>query len=245
MPDGIVIEAGPNGLPVAAFGPVPIRVVVAEDNVLLRDGIARLVGSRGDLELAGTASDLPTLLDLIERERPDVVVTDIRMPPSNTDEGIQAAETFRRTHPEIGVVVLSQYDEPEYALKLLAQGAAGRAYLLKDRLFDAGDLVKAIREVAAGRSVIDSQVVEGLVASRNRFATSPLRQLSPRELDVLYQMAEGKNNDAIAGALFLSVGVVEKHINAIFSKLGLGDEPDLHRRVKAVLIYLSNGARAR
>ncbi len=222
-----------------------VRVVLAEDSYLMREGVRRLLESDPGISVVGTAHDLDSLLAEVEAHTPDVVVTDIRMPPSNTDEGIQAAEAFRRTHPELGLVVLSQYDEPEYALKLLAQGAAGRAYLLKDRLFDAADLVNAIREVAAGRSVIDSQVVEGLVASRNRFETSPLRQLSPRELDVLFQMAEGKNNDAIAGALFLSVGVVEKHINAIFSKLGLGDEPDLHRRVKAVLIYLSNGARAR
>jgi DNA-binding NarL/FixJ family response regulator len=222
-----------------------VKVVLAEDSYLMREGVRRLLESDPGISLAGTAHDLDSLLTVVGIHSPDVVVTDIRMPPTNTDEGIQAAEGFRSTHPALGVVVLSQYDEPEYALKLLAQGAAGRAYLLKDRLFGAADLVNAVREVAAGRSVIDPQVVEGLVSSRNRFESSPLRQLSQRELDVLFQMAEGKNNEAIAGALFLSVGVVEKHINAIFSKLGLGDEPDLHRRVKAVLIYLSNGARAR
>lgn len=222
-----------------------VTVVLAEDSYLMRQGVSRLLETHGEIRLLATSADLESLLRAVEEHSPDVVVTDIRMPPTNTDEGIQAAERFRDSHPRLGVVVLSQYDEPEYALKLLARGASGRAYLLKDRLFDAGDLLHAIREVASGRSVIDPQVVEGLVTSRTRFETSPLRQLSPRELDVLFQMAEGKNNDAIAAALHLSVGVVEKHINAIFSKLGLGEESDVHRRVKAVLIYLSNGTGAR
>ncbi|HEX6350817.1 MAG TPA: response regulator transcription factor [Candidatus Dormibacteraeota bacterium] len=222
-----------------------IRVVLAEDSYLMREGVSKLLESDAEVEVAGLAADLPALLAEVERSRPDAVVTDIRMPPSNTDEGIQAAEGFRASRPELGVVVLSQYDEPEYALKLLSKGAAGRAYLLKDRLFDARDLLTALREVVAGRSYIDPKVVEGLVAARNRFDTSPLRQLSARELDVLCQMAEGKNNEAIAAALFLSVGVIEKHINAIFSKLDLGLEPDVHRRVKAVLIYLSDASRVR
>jgi DNA-binding NarL/FixJ family response regulator len=218
-----------------------ITVVLAEDSYLMREGVSRLLDTDPEIDLVATGADLEELLRAVDERSPDVVVTDIRMPPTHTDEGIQAARAFRVTHPQMGVVLLSQYDEPEYAVKLLAQGASGRAYLLKDRLFDAGDLVHAIREVAAGRSVIDAQVVEGLVVARNRFDTSPLRRLSPRELDVLSQMTEGKNNEAIAGALRLSVGVVEKHINSIFAKLHLGAEPDVHRRVKAVLIYLSNG----
>ena len=218
------------------------RVVLGEDNYLMREGVSRLLESDPGIELLATADDLDSLMAAVTVHKPDVVLTDIRMPPTNSDEGIQAAEALRTTHPNIGVVVLSQYDEAEYALKLLSQGASGRAYLLKNRLFDARELVHAIREVAAGRSVIDPKVVEGLVSARNRFETSPLRPLSPRELAVLCQMAEGKNNEAIAGALFLSVGVVEKHINSIFSKLGLGDEPNVHRRVKAVLMYLSNGS---
>ena len=221
-------------------GVVTVTVVLAEDSYLMREGVSRLLESDQGIELVATGADLESLLEAVEAHSPNVVVTDIRMPPTSTDEGIQAAEAFRDSHPGLGVVVLSQYDEPEYALKLLARGAAGRAYLLKDRLINAGDLLHAIREVAAGRSVIDPQVVEGLVVSRNRFETSPLRQLSPREIDVLFHMAEGKNNEAIANALSLSTGVVEKHINAIFSKLGLGEEADVHRRVKAVLIYLSN-----
>ncbi|MDQ6720276.1 MAG: response regulator transcription factor [Candidatus Dormibacteraeota bacterium] len=222
-----------------------LSVVLAEDSYLMREGVSRLIETDDEISLVATGHDLESLREAVNEHSPNVVVTDIRMPPTNTDEGIQAAEAFRDSHPDLGVVVLSQYDEPEYALKLLSRGSSGRAYLLKDRLFDAGDLLHAIHEVAAGRSVIDPQVVEGLVESRNRFAISPLRELSPRELDVLRQMAQGKNNEAIAEALFISVRVVEKHINAIFSKLSLGEEADLHRRVKAVLIYLSNGTGAR
>ena len=222
-----------------------LSVVLAEDSYLMREGVSRLIETDDEISLVATGHDLESLREAVYEHSPNVVVTDIRMPPTNTDEGIQAAEAFRDSHPDLGVVVLSQYDEPEYALKLLSRGSSGRAYLLKDRLFDARDLLHAIHEVAAGRSVIDPQVVEGLVESRNRFAISPLRELSPRELDVLRQMAQGKNNEAIAEALFISVRVVEKHINAIFSKLSLGEEADLHRRVKAVLIYLSNGTGAR
>lgn len=222
-----------------------VAVVLAEDSYLMRQGVSRLLETDDAVRLVATAADLDSLREAVEEHAPEVVVTDIRMPPTNTDEGIQAAAAFRETHPSLGVVVLSQYDEPEYALKLLARGAGGRAYLLKDRLFDASDLLHAIREVASGRSVIDPQVVEGLVAARNRFTSSALHALSERELDVLRQMAQGKNNDAIASALFISVRVVEKHINAIFSKLGLGEEPDVHRRVKAVLIYLSSGTDVR
>ena len=218
----------------------------------MREGVRRLLESaspRGEepgsgeaIEVAATCADMDGLLAAVERHRPDVVVTDIRMPPGNTDEGIRAAGSLRATHPGLGVVVLSQFDEPEYAIELLAQGAAGRAYLLKDTLVDARDLLHAIQEVAAGRSVIDPQVVEGLVASRNRFGGSPLRRLSPRELDVLSHMAQGRSNEAIAAVLFISIRVVEKHISAIFAKLALTEEPDVHRRVKAVLIFLSNGA---
>jgi DNA-binding NarL/FixJ family response regulator len=224
---------------------VALSVVLAEDSYLMREGVRKLLETDSEIALVATSHDLDSLRIAVQAHAPDVVVTDIRMPPTNTDEGIQAAEAFRESNPNLGVVVLSQYDEPEYALKLLSRGAAGRAYLLKDRLFDAAELLRAIREVAAGGSVIDSQVVEGLVAARNRFAISPLRELSPRELDVLSQMAQGKNNEAIAEVLFISLRVVEKHINAIFSKLGLTEEADVHRRVKAVLIYLSNGTGAR
>jgi DNA-binding NarL/FixJ family response regulator len=220
---------------------VTFRVVLAEDSYLMREGVVRLLESDGDVHVAATCTDLPSLLTAVDEHDPDVLVTDIRMPPTNTDEGIRAAGMLRSSRPNLGVVVLSQYDEPEYAVGLLAAGAAGRAYLLKDTLVDAADLLHAVREVAAGRSVIDPQVVEGLVAARNRFGSSPLRRLTPRELEVLSAMAQGRSNEAIAGELFISVRVVEKHISAIFAKLGLTEEADVHRRVKAVLIYLSDG----
>ena len=215
-----------------------IRVVLAEDNVLLREGISRLVAAQDDLDLVGMAGDLPGLLDLIDREKPDVVITDIRMPPTGTDEGIRAASTLRVDHPRIGVVVLSQYAEPAYALALLADGSEGRAYLLKERVSEVDELLHAVREVAAGGSVIDPKVVESLVVGR-RGPTSDLHRLTPRETEVLAEMAQGKSNAAIAAALVLSERAVEKHTNSIFSKLGLSEERDVNRRVKAVLLYLS------
>jgi DNA-binding NarL/FixJ family response regulator len=220
---------------------VPLRVVLAEDNFLVREGVRRLLEGDDGIDVVATCADLPSLRAAVDALRPDVLVTDIRMPPTGTDEGIRAAGELRGSHPELGVVVLSQYDEPEYAVALLARGAAARAYLLKDALGEPDDLVHAIREVAAGRSVIDPQVVEGLVAARTRFDTSPVRRLSPRELEVLSHMAQGRSNEAIAAELVISIRVVEKHISAIFGKLGLAEEPDVHRRVKAVLIYLSEG----
>lgn len=219
-----------------------MQVVLAEDSYLMREGVSRLLESGGDVHVAATCPDLPSLLAAVEEHDPDVLVTDIRMPPTNSDEGIRAATSLRASHPRLGVVVLSQYDEPEYAVQLLGAGAAGRAYLLKDTLVDADGLLHAVREVAAGRSVIDPQVVEGLVSARNRFGSSPLRRLTPRELEVLSAMAQGRSNEAIAAELYISVRVVEKHISAIFAKLGLTEEADVHRRVKAVLIYLSDGA---
>jgi DNA-binding NarL/FixJ family response regulator len=216
---------------------VGLRVVLAEDNALLREGVARLIERDADLELAGTAEDLPSLLALVEGERPDVVVTDIRMPPTNTDEGVQAAVELRRSHPTVGVVVLSQYVEPAYALALLGEGSAGRAYLLKERVADVEELVRAIHEVAAGRSVIDPTVVEALVSARRQ--RSPLDHLTARELEVLAQMATGRTNAAVAAELVLSERAVEKHTNSIFAKLGLTEEPDVNRRVAAVLLYLA------
>ena len=220
-----------------------IRVVFADDNYLLREGVKQLIETQPELELAATDTDFNSLLAAVEAERPAVVVTDIRMPPSGTDEGIRAAALIRDSHPEIGVVVLSQYAEPEYALSLLAKGAAGRAYLLKERVSDIEQLVNAIREVARGGSVIDSKVVEALVAARTRKTDSPLRDLTPREQEVLAAMAEGKNNAAIAAGLFLTERAVEKHINSIFSKLGLQEEKDVHRRVRAALLFLAEAHR--
>ena len=216
-----------------------IRVVIAEDSLLVREGIVRLLESHDDIEIAALCLDLPELLAAVEAESPDVVLTDIRMPPTGTDEGIQAAATLRDEHPDIGVVVLSQYAEPGYALALLEDGSERRAYLLKDRLGDADQLLGALRTVADGGSVVDPKVVDTLVAARRRSAESPLAQLTPRELEVLSEIAQGKNNAAVAASLYLSERAVEKHINSLFAKLGLGEEPEVHRRVMAVLVYLS------
>jgi DNA-binding NarL/FixJ family response regulator len=216
-----------------------IRVVLAEDHVLLREGISRLVAANADMELAGTAGDLPGLLALAERERPDVVVTDIRMPPTGSDEGIQAAAWIREHLPGTGVVVLSQYAQPGYAVALLERGSAGRAYLLKERIGNVDELAGAIRAVAVGGSVIDPMVVDQLVRSRVHDDQLGLPSLTSRELEILAGMAQGKSNSAIAAALFVTERAVEKHTNSIFAKLNLTEERDVNRRVKAVLMYLN------
>jgi DNA-binding NarL/FixJ family response regulator len=218
-----------------------IRVTLAEDNVLLREGISRLVAAHPQFELAGTASDLPSLLALIEEQDPDVVVTDIRMPPTGQDEGLQAASWLRENRPKVGVVVLSQYTSPGYALTLLEHGSAGRAYLLKERVASVDELANAILSVADGGSVIDPQVVDELVRSRSHPQASSLDELTPRESQILAEMAQGKNNAAIAAALTVSERAVEKHTNSIFMKLGLSEEKDVNRRVKAVLLFLGRG----
>jgi DNA-binding NarL/FixJ family response regulator len=216
-----------------------IRLVLAEDHYLVREGIRRLLETQPDLEVAAVCGDLASLLAAVESERPDVVVTDIRMPPTDTDEGIQAAQRLRETNPDIGVVVLSQYANPGYVLALLEGGSARRAYLLKERVNDVEHLAGAIRVVVEGGSVIDAEVVEALVAEDARDDESPLSQLTPREGDVLRAMAEGKNNAAIAEALFLTERSVEKVIHSIFLKLGLTWEKAVNKRVKAVILYLA------
>lgn len=213
--------------------------MLAEDNLLVREGVKGLLESHPDLEVAAVCEDYDSLLQAIESEKPDVVLTDIRMPPTGTDEGIRIAEQLRETRPEVGVVVLSQYDEPAYALSLLEKGSAGRAYLLKERVSDLDQLARAIQEVAEGGSVIDPKVVEALVAAKSRAAESPIARLTPREREILGEMAQGKNNAAIAEFLVLTERAVEKHINSIFSKLQLSEEKAVHRRVKAVLLFLS------
>ncbi|HEY5659649.1 MAG TPA: response regulator transcription factor [Gaiellaceae bacterium] len=218
---------------------MPIRIVLAEDQYLVREGLRRLLESREELEIAAVCGDLQSLLEAVAAERPDVVVTDIRMPPDSTDEGIQAANRLRETNPEVGVVVLSQYATPSYALALLKDGSEGRAYLLKERVSDLEQLVGAIDAVADGGSVLDPKVVEALVAENVRGDGSPLNDLTPRERDVLREMAEGKNNAAIGAALFLSERSVEKVIHSIFLKLGLTWEAAVHKRVKAVVLYLA------
>jgi DNA-binding NarL/FixJ family response regulator len=217
---------------------VPIRVVVAEDNYLVREGVVRLLGTEPDLEVVAAYEDFDALIAGVDADPPDVVITDIRMPPTGTDEGVRAANLIRTSHPDVGVVVLSQFVEPDYALALLEHGSDGRAYLLKERVSDVDLLRRAVEAVASGGSVIDPRVVETLVAARAR-PQSPLDFLTPRESEVLAEMALGRNNAGIGAALGLSERAVEKHINSLFAKLGVTSEPDVHRRVKAVLLHLS------
>lgn len=218
---------------------MPIRLVIADDHYLVREGVRRLLESQSDLEVAAVCGDLESLLAAVKEEKPDVVVTDIRMPPGDTDEGIRAAETLRETDPDVGVVVLSQYANPAYALALLESGSARRSYLLKERVQDLEYLVSAIHTVAEGGSVIDPKVVDALVADNARVDESRLNQLTPRERDVLREMAMGKSNAAIGESLFLAERSVEKVIHSIFLKLGLTWETAVHKRVKAVILYLS------
>jgi DNA-binding NarL/FixJ family response regulator len=221
-----------------------VRVVFAEDNYLVREGTAALLQASDEVELVGTAESLDELLAAVEEFEPEVVLTDIRMPPSNTTEGIDAARRIRADHPEIGVVVLSQFAEEEYAFELLKDGAAGLGYLLKERVSDLDEIVRALNEVAKGGSVLDPKVVEALVAAKDRMAHSPLASLTDREREVLENMAQGKNNAAIAKSMFLTERAVEKHINSLFHKLGLSEEVDVHRRVMAVLAFLQGSAPA-
>jgi DNA-binding NarL/FixJ family response regulator len=217
-----------------------LRVVLAEDSYLVREGVARLLATQPEVEVVAVCSTLPELLEVVATSEPDVVVTDIRMPPTHTDEGIRAAEHVRAARPEVGVVVLSQYASPDYALALFDRGSAGRAYLLKERVADVDELLRAIRAVAAGGSAIDPKIVDALIEARTRAVDSPIEALTAREREILAEMATGKSNAAIAESLVLTERAVEKHTNAIFSKLGLTYERDVNKRVKAVLIYLSS-----
>jgi DNA-binding NarL/FixJ family response regulator len=216
---------------------VTVRVIVAEDNLLIREGLRSLLGGRPEVEVVAVCAGLGELDAAVAEHRPDVVLTDIRMPPTMTDEGVRFAAALRRTSPATGVVILSQYDDPEFALAVLADGSQGRAYLLKERMSDPDELVGAIVAVAGGGSVVDPKVVDSLV--RGSGARSPLRMLTPRERDVLAEMATGKDNQTIAASMVLTVRAVEKHINGIFAKLGLAEEREVHKRVKAVLLHLA------
>ncbi|MBL7490445.1 response regulator transcription factor [Frankia sp. AgB1.9] len=216
-----------------------LRIVLADDSLIVREGVRRMLDSQPDLKVVDACADLGSLMTMVGQLAPDVVVTDVRMPPTNTDEGIRAAAALRASHPGLAVVVLSQYADPEYALKLFEHGSGGRAYLVKDAVGEPGQLAGAVRAVAAGGSVVDPAVVEALVAVRAAPRTSPLAALTERERDVLAQIAQGKSNAAAGAALYLSERAVEKHINTLFAKLGLTAEPDTNRRVKAVLIYLA------
>jgi DNA-binding NarL/FixJ family response regulator len=215
-----------------------IRVVVADDSYLIRQAVTGLVADEEDLETVAAAEDLDALFAAVEEHQPDVVVTDVRMPPTSSDEGIRAARLLRESNPQTGVVVLSQFVRQEYAAQLFAGGSQGRAYLLKDRVAEAGQLAHAIREVARGGSVIDPLVVDALMSSAQPEG-GVLDRLSPREREVLREMARGRNNAGIGDALTLTERAVAKHINSIFTKLDLREEEAAHRRVQAVLMYLS------
>ena len=220
-------------------GEQPIKVALADDSLLMREALDNLLGAADDVEVVASCGDRDSLLAAIEAEPPDVVVTDIRMPPTDSDEGLQVADALRREHPEIGVVLLSQFADPQYGIALLDHGSARRAYLLKEHIQYRGQLLSAIRTVAHGGSVIDPKVVDGLFAARRRDELSQLAQLTPRELQILGFVARGQNNQAIADELVLTKRAVEKHVNEIFHKLGLTSAPDISQRVKATLIYLA------
>jgi DNA-binding NarL/FixJ family response regulator len=218
-----------------------VKVVIAEDHYLVREGTRRLLESSGAVEVLAAVENTQSLLDVVDRLRPDAVITDIRMPPTNQMEGIEAAHQIRSKYPDVGVVVLSQYVNSLYAFELFREGTGGLAYLLKDRVGELEELLRALREVAAGGSVVDPKVVEGLLARRQEPAHSLLETLTSRELEVLSEMAQGKSNAAISDSLYISPSAVEKHINAIFGKLTLSAEDGAqHRRVAAVLTFLRN-----
>jgi DNA-binding NarL/FixJ family response regulator len=231
------VSAVPEGQ--RAPGGRVIRVVLADDSYLVREAIAHVLDTEPGFDLVASCEDGDALVAAVDAERPDVVLTDIRMPPSGDDEGITVANRLRETHPGVGVVVVSQYANPRYGVALLEGGSERRAYLLKERLHDRTQLVGALTTVAAGGSVVDSKVVEALIFAQIRDESSPLVELTPRELEILSEIAQGKSNAAIAEHLVLTKRAVEKHINAIFLKLGLTQAEDFSRRVKAALIYLS------
>jgi DNA-binding NarL/FixJ family response regulator len=218
---------------------VPVKVVLGEDSYLAREGIIRALESAGDVQVLASCEDLEGLRSAIEEHDPDVVLTDIRMPPTNTDEGIRLAAELRETHPEVGVVVISQHSDPLYAIALFDGGSGGRAYLLKESVREPAELSRALREAAEGRSVVDPRIVERLVATQRQRERSQLDTLTPREHEILAMIAEGRSNTAIADSLVITKRAVEGHINAIFAKLDLGDSEDVSRRVKAALVYLT------
>ena len=216
-----------------------IRVVIAEDNPIAREGILQIVASDPEMAVAATCVTLDEVLDAVEREPPDVVLTDIRMPPTQSDEGIRVATRLRATHPDVGVVILSQYEEPLHLLALLEAGSERRRYLLKERLYDRAQLRAALDAVMQGGTLIDPKLVDVLVTGKARIERSAIADLTPREREVLAQIAQGKSNAAICESLVLTKGAVEKHINSIFLKLDLAFTEDVSKRVKAALIYLS------
>jgi DNA-binding NarL/FixJ family response regulator len=221
---------------------MPIRIVLGEDSLIVREGLHQLLARDPSVEIVAAVADLLSIRKACEEHDPDVVLTDIRMPPTHTDEGIRLAAELRESHPRTGVVILSQFSDPLYALALLDHGSDGRAYLLKERVHNRAELMAAIHAVVEGGSMIDPKVVESLVVARGRAQSSPLNELTSRELQVLGEIAQGKSNTAIADTLYLTKRAVEKHINAIFWKLGLVDAADVSKRVKAALMFLADEA---
>jgi DNA-binding NarL/FixJ family response regulator len=232
--------AGPRTGTTTAGRDWPIRVVLADDSYLIREALQEILAPVDQVELVATFADGDSLLAAVDTNRPDVIITDIRMPPGGDQEGIRIAREVRRTHPELGVIVLSQYADARYALSLLEDGAAGRGYVLKDRLHDREELIAAIEVVARGGTTIDPGLVHDLLAADRPRQRSPLDELTPREREVLAEMAEGKSNAAIAESLVLTKRGVEKHINSIFMKLGLASADDVSKRVKATLLFLAD-----
>jgi DNA-binding NarL/FixJ family response regulator len=217
-----------------------VRVALADDNLIVREGIAQLLARQPDIDVVALCDDLDSLMEAVEEHRPDVVLTDIRMPPTHTDEGIRLAALLRDRYPEVGVVVLSNYAEAGFAMALLESGSEGRAYLLKERVQAPAQLAAAIQSVAAGGSVMDPKVVEPLMTAKARAEDSPLAELTAREREVLSEIAQGRSNAAIAASLVLTKRAVEKHINSIFLKLNLSDIQDVSKRVTATLMFLSD-----
>jgi DNA-binding NarL/FixJ family response regulator len=228
----------PNAIP--STGRAPVRVLIADDSFLIREGLAQLLSLSPRVRVTGQLADPASLLQAVADDPPDVVATDIRMPPTQTDEGMQVAERLGRSHPGVGVVVLSQHGSAQYAARLLASGAARRGYLFKDRIHDLDHLVSTICAVAAGECRIDPQLIDSLLAQRRR--RSPLDELTPRQREILGDIAVGLSNLAIARDRGLTQRAVEKHVNEIFGRLGLGDDEAISRRVHATLLYLSERA---
>jgi DNA-binding NarL/FixJ family response regulator len=216
------------------------RLILADDSFIVREGLREILSAQPGVDVVAVCGDLDRLLEAVSEHEPDVVITDIRMPPSNTDEGIQAAARLRDSHPHLGVIVLSQYAHPGYVLALLESGSDRRAYLLKERVHDLGQLIAAVEAVAAGGSVIDPKIVEVLVVARARADSSPLSDLTDAERRVLAEIAQGKSNAAVAESLQLSKRAVEKHTHAIFAKLGLASSAEVSKRVKAALLFLAD-----
>ena len=220
-------------------GAVAVRIVVAEDNLLVREGIVRLLSDAPDVDVVQACADYDTVLAAIDEEDPDVVLTDIKMPPTRTDEGIRLGRRLRTSHPNAGVVVVSQYSDTDHVLGLFEDGSDRRAYLLKERIYDGAVLLSAIRSVAGGGSSVDSELIDVLVFARAGRPNSPLAELTPREREVLAEIAKGKSNAVIANELCVTKRSIEKHLNSIFLKLGLGSADDVSKRVKATLIFLA------